>query len=80
MEIKNFEKFNGLVGELLWYPKTFCQSEGAVKWETVPSRNYFSTPWMDFFCGLKDGSFGKLAEALACENLHATIEPRSKTS
>lgn len=67
MELKKFEKFNGLLDELLWYPKTFLLSEAGVRWDKVPSRHYYSTPWMDFFLGLNDGSINRLAKEISSE-------------
>lgn len=67
MELKNFEKFNGLLGDLLWYPKAFLLSEAGMRWNKVPSRRYYSTPWMEFFSELKNDTLGKLSEDICGE-------------
>ncbi|MGV6946793.1 hypothetical protein [Sphingobacterium kyonggiense] len=67
MELKNFERFNALLKELLWYPRAFISSNGSVTWDEVPPRGYYSTSWMEFFSAMNDGTFGKLSEELSSE-------------
>jgi len=67
MELKNFERFDALLKELLWYPQAFISSVGGVTWDEVPPRGYYSTSWMEFFSAMNDGTFGKLSEELLSE-------------
>lgn len=64
MNIREFKRFSDTLDEFMWYGRAFLQSEMGMNWSNIPGRSYQTTPWMEFFTGINNGTYEKLAETI----------------
>ena len=64
MNLKDFEQLDRLLADFTWYGETFLQTGTGLEWDAIGGRDYFATAWMEFFRGINDGAYHRLAEAI----------------
>ncbi|WP_286850789.1 MULTISPECIES: hypothetical protein [Sphingobacterium] len=63
MNLKDLKHLNSLLADFTWYGRTFLQTGTGLEWDAIGGRDYFATAWMEFFKGINDGTYHRLAEA-----------------
>lgn len=64
MSYEDLKRLNTLLADFTWFGKTFLQTGTGLEWDAIGGRDYFATAWMEFFKGIKDGTYHRLAEAI----------------
>ncbi|SFB96021.1 hypothetical protein SAMN05421747_102327 [Parapedobacter composti] len=64
MNLKDLKHLNSLLADFTWYGRTFLQTGTGLEWDAIGGRDYFATAWMEFFKGINDGTYHRLAEAI----------------
>ncbi|WP_257669997.1 hypothetical protein [Parapedobacter tibetensis] len=64
MDLQDFKRLNSLLNDYTWYGWTFLQTGMGLEWDAMPGRDYFATRWMEFFRGINDGTYHRLAGAI----------------
>lgn len=64
MNLQDFKRLSSLLADFTWYGETFLQTGMGQQWDDAPGRSYNATPWMEFFKGINDGTYYRLAEAI----------------
>lgn len=64
MKLNDLKHLNSLLADFTWFGRTFLQTGTGLEWDTIGGRDYFATAWMEFFKGINDGTYHRLAEAI----------------
>lgn len=64
MNLKDLKHLNTLLNDFAWFGQTFLQTGTGLEWDAIGGREYFATAWMEFFKGINDGTYHRLAEAI----------------
>mgnify|MGYP001273146942 CR=1 FL=1 len=64
MNYDDLKHLNNLLADFTWFGKTFLQTGTGLEWDAIGGRDYFATAWMEFFKGINDGTYHRLAEAI----------------
>jgi len=64
MNLQDLKRLNTLLADFTWYGETFLQTGTGLEWDAIGGRDYFATAWMEFFKGINDGTYHRLAEAI----------------
>lgn len=64
MNYDDLKHLNSLLADFTWFGRTFLQTGTGLEWDAIGGRDYFATAWMEFFKGIKDGTYHRLAEAI----------------
>ncbi|SFS60861.1 hypothetical protein [Sphingobacterium wenxiniae] len=64
MNLKDLKHLNTLLNDFAWFGQTFLHTGTGLEWNTIGGRDYFATAWMEFFKGINDGTYYRLAEAI----------------
>ena len=65
MNYEDLKRLNTLLNNFTWYGETFLQTGTGQAWDAMAGREYFATAWMEFFKGINDGTYHRLAEAIS---------------
>ncbi|MEN5195366.1 hypothetical protein [Sphingobacterium faecium] len=64
MKLNDLKHLNSLLADFTWFGRTFLQTGTGLEWDAIGGRDYFATAWMEFFKGINDGTYHRLAEAI----------------
>ena len=64
MSYEDLKRLNTLLSDFTWFGKTFLQTGTGLEWDAIGGRDYFATAWMEFFKGINDGTYHRLAEGI----------------
>src|SRR5690606_19522433 len=64
MNLQDLKRLNTLLADFTWYGETFLKTGTGLEWDAIGGRDYFATAWMEFFKGINDGTYRRLAEAI----------------
>lgn len=65
MKYEDSQHIDSLLTDFTWYARTFLQTGTGMEWDSIGGRDYFATVWMEFFKGIRDGTYQRLAEAIS---------------
>lgn len=64
MKYEDSKHIDDLLTDFTWYAQTFLQTGTGLEWDSIGGKDYFATVWMEFFKGIRDGTYHRLAEAI----------------
>ena len=64
MDLQDLKRLNSLLSDFTWFGRTFLQTGTGREWDAIDGRGYFTTAWMEFYTGIKDGTYYGLAESI----------------
>lgn len=64
MDLQDLKRLNSLLSDFTWFGRTFLQTGTGREWDAIDGRGYFTTAWMEFYTGIKDGTYYDLAKSI----------------